>query len=70
MLVPSKIALQHQRFAGKKMRNNKRCMLRMPDMHKKALFTAQKTTISHTADAYGGFSSQFRRSSCSPLEVI
>jgi hypothetical protein len=27
----------------------------MPDMHKKALFTAQKTTISHTADAHGGF---------------
>jgi hypothetical protein len=30
----------------------KRCM---PDMHKKPLFTAQKTTISHTADAHGGF---------------
>jgi hypothetical protein len=27
----------------------------MSDMHKKALFTAQKTTISHTADAHGGF---------------
>ncbi len=31
------------------------CAHRMPDMHKKALFTAQKTTISHTADAHGGF---------------
>ncbi len=46
------------------------CNSRMPDMHKKALFTAQKTTISHTADAHGGFFLQFHRSSCSPLEVF
>jgi len=42
----------------------------MAGLHKKPLFTAQKTTISHSADAHGGFSSQFRRSSCSPLEVF
>ncbi|KAF1858018.1 hypothetical protein Lal_00010534 [Lupinus albus] len=40
----------------------------MPDLHKKELFRAQKSTISLSADAHGGFSSQFHRISCSPLE--
>jgi hypothetical protein len=42
----------------------------MADLHKKELLAAQKSNISHTADAHGGFSSQFRRVSCSPLEVF
>jgi len=42
----------------------------MPDLHKKELLHAQKSTISHSADAHGGFSSQFHRISCSPLEVF
>ncbi|HBT67436.1 MAG TPA: hypothetical protein DEB63_03355 [Agrobacterium sp.] len=46
------------------------CAVRMPDLHKKELFRAQKSTISHSADAHGGFSSQFHRISCSPLEVF
>ena len=42
----------------------------MPVLHKKELKPAHKSIISHTADAHGGFSSQFRRISCSPLEVF
>lgn len=42
----------------------------MPVLHKKELKPAHKSIISHIADAHGGFSSQFRRISCSPLEVF
>jgi hypothetical protein len=42
----------------------------MTGMHKKGLPFAQLSIISHSADAYGGFSSQFHRIGCSPLEVF
>jgi len=50
--------------------NIQTCIARMPDLHKKELFRAQKSTISLSVDAHGGFSSQFHRISCSPLEVF
>jgi hypothetical protein len=56
----------HRKYTG----NMQTCAVRMPDLHKKELFRAQKSTISHSADAHGGFSSQFHRISCSPLEVF
>ncbi len=46
------------------------CVNRMPDLHKKELLSAQKSTISHSADAHRWLSSQFHRISCSPLEVF
>jgi hypothetical protein len=51
-------------------KTGKQCTERMPVLHKKELKPAHKSIISHIADAHGGFSSQFRRISCSPLEVF
>ncbi|CUX12100.1 conserved hypothetical protein [Agrobacterium tumefaciens str. Kerr 14] len=59
-------AALHIKYTG----NIEGCVVRMPDLHKKELFRAQKSTISLSADAHGGFSSQFHRISCSPLEVF
>jgi hypothetical protein len=51
-------------------KNHEQCTMRRAGLHKKQLNDAQISIISHTADAHGGFSSQFRRVSCSPLEVF
>ncbi|MDS7597613.1 hypothetical protein [Agrobacterium tumefaciens] len=41
----------HKKYTG----NMQNCTERMPDLHKKELMAAQKSTISHSADAHGGF---------------
>lgn len=47
-----------------------RCSMCMAALHKKCFPSDQKSSIVLAADAHGGFSSQCRRTSCSPLEVL
>ncbi|NTJ42922.1 hypothetical protein G6L28_09985 [Agrobacterium larrymoorei] len=69
--MPALISLRMREDLRNKCDNERQhCVLRMPVLHKKELKPAQKSSISHSVDAHGGFSSQFRRISCSPLEVF